>query len=234
MEAAMSQEAFEELIEAATAQLPDSSAIAERCMAELQLPLCWTSRFLSNGTGTHCEILLRGCYGSAVESVSLIALGLLRPAVLSLRSYYELSLQFLYYKDHPVEWRNVLDYRSQPTLPGVNKKYLKDNYSDFELRTKELLKKKRREHDDCYDVLSGVAHGTAYNSISQAASPKELLVSCDTLEQSEQIFLSTSEYLSDIHVASFEGNWLSLPDEVRGNLETRFGAGSGASALKMQ
>jgi len=229
----MSREAFDELIVAANAQLSDSSVIAERCKTELQLPLSWASRFLANDTGNHCEVLVRGGYGSAVEAVSLVALGLLRPAILSLRSFYELSLQFLYYKDHPVEWRNVTSYRSPPTLPGVNKKYLKDNYCDFEFRIKELTKKKSRELDDCYDVLSGVAHGTALNSISQASSPKELLEDCATLEQSEKVFRSTSEYLSDVHVASFEGNWLSLPDEVRTNLENRFGDSSAAAALKM-
>lgn len=229
----MSRDAFDELIAAIDAQLSDSSVVAEKCKVELQLSLCWTSRFLANGTGNHCAVLVQGSYGSAVEAISLIALGLLRPAILSLRSYYELSLQFLYYKDHPVEWRNVTSYRSQPTLPGVNKKYLKDNYCDFEFRIKELTKKKSRELDDCYDVLSGVAHGTALNSISQASSPKELLENCETLEQSESVFRSASEYLSDVHVASFEGNWLSLPEEVRTNLTNRFGDSSAAASLKM-
>ena len=169
-----------------------------------------------------CEVLLKGCYGSAVEAVSLVSFGLVRPAVLSLRSYFELSLQYLYYKDHPVEWRSVLGYRAQPVLPGNVKKYLRENYEKFERRFTKLSRVKTRKQQDCYQVLSGVAHGAAVNAMSSAVRPVELVETEQVVSQSVSIFHEVGEHAFDVYVSSFEGNWLSLSEETRDELKVRF------------
>lgn len=229
----MSEADYSALLTLAQSRLASNSVIADACAEHLRLSLAWTAHFMHLHKGIHCDLLLRGCYGAGVESVSLVAAGLLRPAILSLRSHYELSLQFLFYKDHPIEWRNVSSFRTQPTLPGVNKKYLKDNFPTFDERFKELSKKKARSHEDCYDALSGVAHGTALHSISQATVPQDLVEENSTLSQAESIFLSASEFLSDVHVSCFDSNWLSLPESARSNLDARFSPASARAALSL-
>lgn len=210
-----------------------NAAVSEKCRQHLRMSLAWTALYLEGGLHSHCDVLLKGGYGTAVEAVSLLSFGLVRPAVLSLRSHYELSLQFLYYKDHPVEWKAVQMYRDQPNLPGVTKKYLKDYSSDFEDRFKKLTICKTRQNEDCYGVLSGIAHGTAINSITTATQPHELIESAAVVESATNVFLEVAENISDIYVSSFPSNWLSVPTLVRESLNIRFGDKQPSAILKM-
>ena len=214
-------------------QIITSAPIAETCLLNLRPSLVWIARHLDGDYGQDCSLLLKGAYGAAVEAVSLVSFGLVRPAILSLRSHYELSLQYLFYKDHPIEWRNVRTFRIQPNLPSINKKFLRDNYLGFEDRFKLLLKVKNRSSEDCYEVLSGIAHGTAINSISSATTPEELIETEQTVSQSPAIFESVGEHLSDIHVACFESNWLSLPVDIQASLTSRFGDRNPRSELNL-
>jgi len=218
----MSNIDFSEFSGAVSSQIDTSAPYANMCLEKLRPSLVWTARHMESGAFPDCKFLLKGSYGAAVEAVSLVSFGLVRPAILSLRSHYELSLQFLFYKDHPVELRNVKAYRTQPNLPGVNKKYLKDNFPKFEDRFKKLAKVKTRTDDDCYSVLSGIAHGTAINSISSATKPNELIESANTVSQSVNVFRDVGENLCDIHVSCFENNWLSLPEPTKQSLTARF------------
>lgn len=213
---------YDILLATVSAQLFRSAQIADTCRDFLRPSLIWTARSLQVEPSLHCIDLCKGSYGAAIEGVSLISFGLVRPAILSLRAHYELSLQFLYYRDHPVEWRNVTAYRSQPNLPGVNKKYLRDFYPYYEKRIGRLSKVKESSVDDCYEVLSGVAHGTALDSISSATEPKDLVESKTVVSSAAAIFQSVGETLFDTHVAAWESNWVSLPEIAKELLERRF------------
>lgn len=219
----MTQNNYEILLKAIGDRIEENSKAANECSNHIKLSLIGLGKYMQGKPEPLCDELLKGSYGAAVEAVSLMSFALVRPAVLSLRSHYELSLQFLYYKDHPIEWKNVKSLRSQPTLPSVNKKYLRDNYPKFEYRFKALPKVKKRNHDDSYEILSGVAHGTAINSISTATKPEDLMEDEDIVKQAIVVFSDTSECLHDIHVSCFEGNWLSLPPLMQENLGERFG-----------
>jgi len=219
----VSEKDYSEFCQTVASQISASAPKADVCIDHLRQSLTWTVMSLNTENHEDCMLLLNGCYGAALEAVTLLSFGLVRPAILSLRSHYELSLMFLYYKDHPVEWRNTKLYRARPKLPGDIKKYLRENYASFEGRWGSLCKVKEREIDDCYDVLSGVAHGAALNSISSATKPKELIESQETIQQSVSIFMAVGESINDIYVACFEGSWISLPDDAKSELVKRFG-----------
>ena len=229
----MSIDKFRELASVVEAQIAVSSSYANKCMDNIRPSLVWTAREMDAGSSSPCDVLLKGCYGAAVEAVSLVSFGLVRPAMLSLRSHYEFSLQYLFYKDHPVEWRNVSEFRCQPNLPGAVKKYLRYNFPKFEDRFRKLLSVKGRSTEDCYEVLSGIAHGTAINSISSATEPEDLVESEDVISQSVSVFQSVGEHICDIYVSSFESNWLSLPKLTRSDLVARFGAKNAKNELRL-
>ena len=218
----MTRDVFDELFHVVETKISVNTLYANRCIDKLRPSLIWIGEFINVSSPKSCDILLRGCYGAGVEAVSLVSFGLIRPAVLSLRSFYELNLQYLYYRDHPVEWRSVVEYRSRPKLPGEIKKYLKDYFPKFEDRFETLLKEKTRSNDDCYQALSGVAHGTAINSISSASQPKDIVEIEEVVSQSVNIFADVGEQVCDIYVSCFDGNWFSLPDEIRNGLKIRF------------
>ena len=222
MEIEVNTDKFMALAAAVEAGIQINSSYAHKCMDKLRPSLVWTGRLIDTSLPESCDVLSRGSYGAAVEAVSLVSFGLIRPAMLSLRSYYELSLQYLYYRDHPVEWRSVTQFRTRPILPATAKNYLRDNFPNFDSRFNTLLGVKTRNNKDCYDVLSGIAHGTAINSISTAIEPAELLESENVVSQSVDIFKDVGEHTCDVFVASFEGNWLSIPEETRSDLRARF------------
>ena len=220
----MNTDKFKDFVRVVENRITSNSAYANRCMNNLRPSLVWTGRLIDSSVSLPCDVLPKGCYGAAVEAVSLVSFGLIRPAILSLRSYYELSLQYLYYRDHPIEWRSVSEFRQQPILPSVAKRYLRDNFPKFESRFKALLKVKSRTNDDCYQVLSGIAHATAINSISTATQPADLVESKEVVAQTVDIFRDVGEHTSDIYIAGFEGNWISLPEEIKTDLRMRFGS----------
>lgn len=215
---------YSALLEKIEQGLPLNSVIAGKCSEALRPSLFWIGRHMDSINDYCCGELLRGSYGAAVEAVSLVSFGLVRPAVLSLRAHYELSLQFVYYKDHPIEWRTVKQFRAQPSLPSINKKYLRDNYSTYEKRTTALSKHKESEIADCYEVLSGIAHGTALDSISAAVLPADLVEENAIVAATERVFLATGETLFDMHLAIYPSNWVSLHGEVQDILTRRFAA----------
>ncbi|UWR33524.1 hypothetical protein K3759_00050 [Sulfitobacter sp. W027] len=218
----MTQKQYESFAAMVSGQVKANTPSANKCKHHMTLSLTWAALHLADSDSQHCDLLLKGAYGTAVEAVSLLAIGLVRPAILSLRAHYELSLQFLYYKDHPVEWRGVTDFRNQPNLPGVNKKYLKDFYPEFEKRFKTLVAHRNRRNEDCYAVLSGVAHGTAIHSITSATAPEELVEDITTVRAAVNVFQDAAEHISDINLSCFQGNWISLPEAIKDDLTKRF------------
>ncbi|UKV14854.1 hypothetical protein L6172_00785 [Thalassospiraceae bacterium SW-3-3] len=204
-------------------QVKENYITVEECYEYLRKPLVWISEHKKNHPDIHCVTLLDGAYGTAVEALSLLSLGLVRPAVLSLRSFYEINLMYLYYRDHPVEWKAVSEYRLQAKLPGEIKKYIHQMYSEAGSRSSELLKNKHRKYDDCYEVLSAVAHSRALNSILTANNPKEIIASHESIKQCNDVFLAVAEAVFDMHLLVFDGGWLALPKEVQAEIQKRFG-----------
>lgn len=228
----MTKEQFDDLIASIQSSAPDFIPLATQCSEGLRPSLAWAGLYLDVAGADPSAILLRAAYGSAVESVSLTAFGMVRPAMLALRSHYELSLQYLYFKDHPKELKSLIDFRSQGPLPSVVKKYLKDYSPNFESRLGKLSKVARRNFSDPYGVLSGVAHGNALNSISVASMPHELVEEKQSVEQSLALFKAVGESLSDYYLSEFDANWLSVPEKVKEDVSERF-SGKDASELML-
>ena len=220
----MKENDYQELCQALSQQVKINYDTVKCCYRYLRIPLFWVSEHKKLYPDLHCQSLLDGAYGTAVEALSLLSLGLVRPAVLSLRSFYEINMMYIYYRDHPVEWKAVTEYRSQAKLPGEIKKYILQMYPEAGSRSNELQKNKNRKYDDCYEILSAVAHSRALNSIVVANKPDEIISDADTIKQSKEVFLSTAETVFDIYLMVFEGGWLALPNEVQAEVQNRFGA----------
>ena len=214
---------FEDLIEEFSSSLDQNIIIAQECKQHLLLSSSWIELGLLDTSPQSPVEILRGANAAAIEAISFIALGLLRPAVLSLRSHFELSLMYTFYCTHPIEWNSAKNYQTEHKLPKAIKTYLANHYSSYTKRWNELEKRKDGEFDDCYKILSSVAHGSALNSISTAINPVELIENQETLNQAPKIFYATAEMISDIYVSHSISNWISLPSIVRTNVSGRFG-----------
>ena len=209
------------LVEKISSSLVQLEPIAEQAGEGISLSLSWVGHYLYFDASSSSAMILRGAYGCALESVTLTALGLVRPASLALRSHYELCLQYLYLKDHPREMNSLLQYRWQAPLPGAVQKYLREHSPHFEQRIQKLDACRSRSMDDVYGVLSGVAHGYALNSIPSGDQPVDLVRDIETARQCLPVFQSTGEALSDCFLSDFSSNWMSVPPTVRDNVERR-------------
>ncbi|MEO9462829.1 MAG: hypothetical protein ABJ063_12120 [Marinomonas sp.] len=220
----MTKSQYTLLAEEVTKKTSDLEETANSAASELKLSMTWVGHYHNLASDAPATIVLKGAYGCAVESISLLSFGLLRPAILSLRSHFELSLQYLYLRDHPRELQSWQDYRWQAPLPGALKKYLREHCPYFEGRLAKLQKVRCRDQEEIYGLLSAVAHGNAINSISLASQPIELVEKDSELAKSIKVFGAVSEFISDYYVSEFSNNWLSLPTEVQANLTERFDA----------
>lgn len=229
----MSIDQFEELAAKITGSIAELGPVAQDASEKLRLSMAWIGHSFNCSTGEASDLLLKGAYGSAVESVSLLSFGLLRSAMLALRSHYEICLQYLFFKDHPRELQSLLDFRVQGPLPGVVKKYLKDHSANFEARFTALSKVRRRTMEDVYGVLSGVAHGNALNSISSATRPVDLVEPKEILEQAIGVYEGVGETISDFFLADFHSNWMSVPPVVQNDVSQRLQVANVANELSM-
>jgi len=212
---------YKSLASSILAKVDDRATAADSCAQSLRISLSWLKNELHDDCSHDLSILLNGCYGSAMEAVCLISFGLVRPAVSSLRSHYELFLRYLYYRDHPVEWDATKSYRAKSKLPGEIKKYFSEYFPDYKSRMTALEKCKNRSFVDCYDILSGIVHGSALNSIAGEIEMLDLVEKIEVVNQAVPIFEGTSECLSDICFALYSNNYPSLPTEAKKSLECR-------------
>lgn len=212
--------------------LKEREKVLEKAGDSLKLSLAWLEYFLKYYDDRDIKILVEGANSAAIESFTLFAFGFLRPSALSLRLYYELFHQFLYYKDHNLEWTAARDFRAQAKLPKEVRNTFVNFHATFDKRMNRLLKKRRRINENPYNVLSPIAHGSAYATLTAVSQPVDIVCQTSKLEDCVFIFSEVDEYLSDICASSFDANILSLPIAVRDDLDERL-EGKAASVLEM-
>jgi hypothetical protein len=166
-------------------------------------------------------MLLAGALSASVEVVSTVYLGLVRQAIYSLRTYYELSLGWLYYKDHPIEWDNVVFTSDQALLPGDVKRYLKNYIPRYESRWQCLNENRTRKQEDPYSIMSSFVHGNLLSTLPTATNPSAIVFDQQVVEQVPAFISCVSEYISDSYVSSQLSNWESIPLNVRAKVDNR-------------
>ena len=175
----------------------------------------------SHATGT-ADCLIDGTASAVREVVACVALGLVRPALNSLRLQIDLSLAWLYFKDHPVEWRRVQETGNGFKLKTELLKYLGDSITRYSTRFGLLRDGKTRTLDDPYRLLSAHIHGQSESVIPQMQRPKDIVATPKAQDEALKLQCECSEYINDIFWSVFADRWASIPEELRTTLESRF------------
>src|SRR5262245_50656822 len=79
-------------------------SVASGIESAAKLQVLWTNYLMSTQLTGVADGLLQGAMSAIREGAACIALGLVRPALNSLRLQIDLSFGWIYFKDHPVEW----------------------------------------------------------------------------------------------------------------------------------
>ncbi|MBX9459380.1 MAG: hypothetical protein KL863_26885 [Rhizobium sp.] len=176
----------------------------------------------SEKTSTADEFLT-GLRASLMESLGCLAAGLVRPAIFSMRSQIDISLGWLYFRDHPVEWRRVARTGDGFKLKGDAMAYLDENIPNFKSRFAVLTKTKKRTEEDPYRLLSAYVHGQSPATLPKYGGLSDLVWTSKLCEDGVKLQFEVGEYVSDIFVAYFAGKWASLPANRVAAVQARAG-----------
>jgi hypothetical protein len=195
--------------------------VVENYQTHSSLLLAWLAH-LSNTqqTGT-ANALLEGACSAVREVAACLSLGMIRPALFSLRTQIDLVLGWIYFKDHPIEWNNVNTHGDGFILKREVIEYIYANFKGSRERFVVLREGATRKTDEPYRLLSAHVHAQstpalpANVNLSDVVSNEKSCMECGRMAQ------EVSEYLSDILAALYAPNWMAIPQPIQKSVTDR-------------
>ncbi|MBF3702476.1 hypothetical protein ISG25_18525 [Burkholderia pseudomallei] len=199
----------------------DGVAIVSAIEANSSLVLQWVT-YLSRHKTNSADELLGGVASSLVEAAACAALGLVRPALFSMRTEIDVLLTWLYFKDHPVEWENVNATGDGFKLKKELFEYFARYFDGFSSRYGILGQIIRRKDSDTYRFLSAHIHSQSTVTLPLACNLDDVVRDRKTGDELALIAKDVDEYISDVLLAIFARDWVHLPDDIMNSLNSRF------------
>ena len=192
--------------------------------AEADVLLKWLNHLRGSETTGVADTLLDGAQGAIVETIGCLALGLVRPALSSLRSEIDMILGWLYFKDHKIEWNNLRDTGRGFQTKAQVLSYVGNHWPKFQTRFKLLEQQKTRKEDDPYRLLSAHIHGQTDFTAPKVGPPVDLVADVSLCAECVALQGDIAEYVGDVLLAIYGDKWASLPDPVMAGLKKRLSA----------
>lgn len=200
------------------------TAGAELCaeVDRVSMPLLFWINYLRTGhlTGTADE-LISGMHSSIIEVAACLCLGLVRPAIFSIRAQVDMAVSWMYFKDHAVEWQHLQEEGQGFIMKKTGWLYLEDYYPNFKRRFEILDRNKRRQERDPYGLLSAHIHSQSGGAIPRLSDLKGVVKPVERSRECVLLQHEVSEYLNDVFLACYAGHWASLPDPVLADAKSR-------------
>jgi hypothetical protein len=188
---------------------------AKYCVAlhkQTSLLQTWLARLEAKRTG-HGDFLLAAVTCALRETGALLALGLVRPALSSMRLQIDLLFSWLYFKDHLIELQSVEVSGDGYKLKRDILNYL-EIYPRFKQRLTLLTQSRRRSIEDPYRLLSAHIHGQTQLVIPKVVTFSDMVFSENICDELVKLQGECSEYVSDVLLAAFADDWMSLPNVI--------------------
>jgi hypothetical protein len=201
--------------------IAEGEARITKCQSACLLPLKWLAYLHGSERTGCCDEMLNSLQSCLVEAAGAISAGFVRYAILSMRTQIDLTVAWLFYKDHPVEWSAVVATGDGFVLKRDVFEHLSTYKEQFSTRMNLLEKHKHRTTPDPYRLLSAHIHGQSTLVIPKFKRLKDLVYSEARCEEAIRLQREVSEYISDIFVAYFGDKWASLPGEAIKDARTR-------------
>lgn len=186
------------------------------------LELLWLQYLTTTKLTGTADCLLEGTKSAIHEGASCLALGLVRPALNSLRLQIDLIFGWLYFKDHPVEWDRVQKSGDGFKLKQELLKYFADSFTGFGMRFGILKECKTRSQEDPYRLLSAHMHGQSQYALPQVQAPSDIVATSKAQDEAIALQKECSEFVTDVLWSVFADKWASLPSELVDTLKARF------------
>lgn len=186
-----------------------------------KLFVAWVA-YLNNFKTETADELLDGAVSSLREAAACAALGLIRPALLALRTEIDLIFGWLYFKDHPVEWEYVNSKSDGFKLKKEILDYLAKYHESFGSRFGTLKDIRTRVEPDPYRLLSAHIHSQSLNTIPLIDMLADVVDPKNAAMEMIQISREVDEFVSDILFSVFGGSWTQIPKSLLISLDSRF------------
>ncbi|WP_339524613.1 hypothetical protein [Pseudomonas sp. EA_35y_Pfl2_R111] len=181
----------------------------------------WIPYLNSQKTGVADE-LLDGAVSSLREAAACAGLGLVRPALLALRTEIDLVLGWIYFKDHRVEWEYLNVSGDGFKLKKEILDYLSKHVAGYGARNGILKEVKKRLEVDPYRLLSAHVHSQSLYTLPLVAELKDVVGTSETLEELPMLAFEVDEYVSDILFSIYAPSWTQIAQTLRSKLDLRF------------
>ena len=188
-----------------------------------RLILAWLGYLRNAQRNGVANELLDGFHGALIETAGCLAIGLVRPALFSMRAQVDILLAWLYFKDHRVEWEHVELTGEKYHLVSEVLKYLKTYDRRFQQRLGLLRAKRAQGEEDPYRLLSAHVHSQNSATIPPLVRIKQLVQSKARCLECVALQGEISEYLNDVLVSYFATQWADLPEPIRDSIKGRLG-----------
>jgi hypothetical protein len=223
---AVDYEAQVKALEAATTRHASShgSGLARLAAETSKLLLAWLHYLRASSPKTEASVLLDGAQAAVIEVVGCLALGLVRPAVFSLRAQADMALSWLYFKDHPVEWRALQLTGEHYQMKTSVWNYLNSYVPRFKERFKLLADDRARQVEDPYKALSAHVHGQGPGTIPVVGDLENLVGTLSKCRECVEAQKDVAEYLNDIFLSCMAQKWPDLPPTIRDQTKKRLSA----------
>ncbi|WP_122208873.1 hypothetical protein [Pseudomonas viridiflava] len=198
----------------------DGLMILEEFQASSKLLLVWVEALRRYFLTKVADELLHAVASSIREAAAFAALGLVRPSLFALRAQLDLMLSWLYFKDHPVEYKSLCRTGDGFVLKKEALRYFTENYTGFGEKF-GLLSALNSDKFDVYRLLSAHVHSQSPFVISEVVSLKDVVREARLLRQCVTLQGDVAQYLSDILFSLGIISNLGLPAAVTENLTSR-------------
>lgn len=178
--------------------------------------------YLNNAKTGVADELLDGAVSSLREVAACSALGLVRPALLAMRTEIDLILSWLYFKDHSIEWEFVNSTGDGFKLKKEILEYLAKYYTGFGSRTGTLKEIMTRKEVDPYRLLSAHIHSQSLKTLPLIDSLKGIVGEPAVAAELVMLSHEVDEYINDILFATFCLGWTQIPKNLLTALNARF------------
>jgi len=142
-----------------------------------------------------------------------------------------MSLAWLYFKDHSVEWQRVQDTGDGFKMKTELLKYLGDSYARFSSRFGLLRDCKTRQLEDPFRLLSAHIHGQSELALPCVQLPEDIVATRETQLEAIELQRECAEFITDVFWSVFANRWAALPRDLKTTLDQRFKSGEQRAAF---
>ena len=133
-----------------------------------------------------------------------------------------MSLAWLYFKDHPVEWQRVQDTGDGFKLKSDILKYLSETVEKYKTRFGLLRDCTTRTVEDPFRLLSAHMHGQSELILPEVQELKDIVATTQTQDDAVKLQAECGEFINDVFWSVFADRWASVPTDLRTRLDARF------------